>query len=58
MICFSLLANDKVYNYAPSKSDKVTVIPVWFLVNPKALNPEDNKLSTEFHEFKKQRFTY
>ena len=57
-------ANEKravPYDFKIQEGDKVTVVLGWFLVNPKALkalNLENDKASTEFHEFKKQNFTY
>ena len=59
-----LKANEKraiPYNFKIQKGDKVTVVLGWFLVNPKALKPlqlEENKVATEFHEFKKQSFNF
>ena len=57
-------ANEKravPYDFKIKKGDKVNIVLGWFLVNPKALkalNLENDKASTEFHEFKKQSFSY
>jgi len=43
------------------KGDKVEAILGWFLVNPeslKALKLENEKVATEFHEFKRESFTF
>ncbi len=57
-------ANEKrtiEYDFAIEKGDKVDIILGWYLVHPKALktlNLENEKVATEFHEFKKQSFTF
>ena len=57
-------ANEKrtiEYDFAIQKGDKVDVVLGWFLVNPKAivkLNLADEKVATQFNEFKKQRFNF
>ena len=43
------------------KGDEVTVVLGWFLVNPKALKKlglENEKVATDFHIFKKQKFNF
>ena len=57
-------ANEKrsvKYDFKLQKGDKVDVILGWYLVNPKALktlNLQKTKVATEFHEFKKQSFSF
>ncbi|WP_373000025.1 multiheme c-type cytochrome [Sulfurimonas sp.] len=57
-------ANEKrvvKYDFKILKGDKVDVVLVWFLVNPKAvkkLGLEDEKIATEFNVFKKQSFNF
>ena len=57
-------ANEKravKYEFKLQKGDKVNVILGWFLVNPKALKTlklENTDVATEFHEFKKESFTF
>ncbi|WP_455757597.1 multiheme c-type cytochrome [Sulfurimonas sp.] len=57
-------ANEKrsvKYNFKITKGDKIDVVLGWFLVNPKAvkkLGLENEKVATEFKEFKKESFTF
>jgi len=57
-------ANEKrvlKYNFKILKGDKVDIVLGWFLVNPeslKALKLENEKVATEFHEFKRESFTF
>ena len=57
-------ANEKrvlKYDFKILKGDKIDVVLGWFLVNPKALKSlklENEKVATEFTEFKKRSFTY
>jgi hypothetical protein len=57
-------ANEKrsvKYDFALQKNDKVDVVLGWYLVNPKAvkkLNLQDEKVATEFIEFKKESFVF
>jgi len=57
-------ANEKrtiEYDFSIQKGDKLNVILGWYLVNPKALkklNLEDEKVATDFNEFKKQTFNF
>jgi len=57
-------ANEKrsvKYNFKLSKGDSVDVILGWFLVNPKSLKTlklQNEKVASEFHIFKKERFTF
>ena len=57
-------ANEKrtiKYDFAIQKGDRVDVVLGWYLVHPKvlkALKLENEKVATEFHEFKKQSFTF
>jgi hypothetical protein len=57
-------ANEKrsvKYNFNIRKGDRVDVVLGWFLVNPKALkalNLENEKVATQFTEFKKESFSF
>lgn len=57
-------ANEKrsvKYDFKIKQGDKIDVVLGWFLVNPKAvekLGLQNEKVATEFHEFKKQSFTF
>ena len=57
-------ANEKrsvTYDFAIEKGDRVNIVLGWYLVNPQALKPlnlENEKVATEFHEFKKESFTF
>ena len=57
-------ANEKrsvKYDFSIEKGDRVNVVLGWFLVNPKALKQlklQNEKVATEFHEFKKESFTF
>jgi len=57
-------ANEKrviKYDFKILKGDKVDIVLGWFLVNPKALKAlklENEKAATEFHEFKRESFTF
>ncbi len=52
---------DVKYDYVIEKGDSVEVILGYYLVNPqviKSLKLQDEKIATDFHEFKKQLFTF
>lgn len=57
-------ANEKravKYDFKLEKGDVINVTLGWYLVNPKAvksLKLENEKVATEFKEFKKERFTF
>ncbi|MEA1892318.1 MAG: multiheme c-type cytochrome [Campylobacterota bacterium] len=57
-------ANEKrsvKYDFSIQNGDRVDVVLGWYLVNPKALKAlklENEKVATEFHEFKKQSFSF
>ena len=57
-------ANEKrsvKYDFKLQKGDKVDVVLGWYLVNPKAIKTlglENEKVATEFTEFKKESFTF
>ena len=57
-------ANEKrsvKYDFKIQKGDRVDVVLGWYLVNPKALKAlklENEKVATEFNEFKKESFTF
>jgi hypothetical protein len=49
------------YDFKIQKGDRVDAVLGWYLVNPKAvkkLNLQDEKVATEFHEFKKKSFNF
>ncbi len=57
-------ANEKrsvTYDFSIQKGDKVDVVLGWFLVNPKVLKElklKNERVATEFTEFKKQSFNF
>ena len=57
-------ANEKravKYDFKVKKGDRVDVVLGWFLVNPKAIKAlklENEKIATEFIEFKKESFSF
>jgi len=57
-------ANEKrvvQYGFKLQKGDKVEVVLGWYLVNPKALKAlklQKSAVATEFHEFKKESFSF
>ncbi|RLA74688.1 MAG: hypothetical protein DRG78_21135, partial [Epsilonproteobacteria bacterium] len=57
-------ANEKrsvEYKFKLQKGDRVDVVLGWYLVNPQALKPlklENEKVATDFTEFKKMSFTF
>ncbi len=57
-------ANEKrsvAYEFKLQKGDRVDIVLGWYLVNPQALKPlklENEKVATEFTEFKKMSFTF
>ncbi|MCD6191823.1 MAG: hypothetical protein J7K14_09855 [Sulfurimonas sp.] len=57
-------ANEKrsvKYDFKIQKGDRIDIVLGWYLVNPKALKAlklENEKVATEFKEFKKESFTF
>ncbi len=57
-------ANEKravKYDFKISKGDRVDIVLGWYLVNPKAIKSlklENEKVATDFIEFKKESFTF